>query len=230
MAVQVYKSGGVLSSQPTGFSNSATSTNTLCAWIYANDSTVWNQRTSMVGLYGPGAAPTTAFQMGCFSAGDWGCWTWGGTQIIGLPGHAPVNQWNHYTVTYDGSTALLYINGVLQNTATFTQQSGNLTQTFINGYPTGADLESGNFSVDDVIFFNRVLSVQEIQTIYNLKGPRDGIFAGVLARYTYDEGVINSNVVVGKDLSISGAHMTPSAGTAPTYTQPYAMSNLRRTI
>lgn len=228
MAVRVFANGGVLSSLNSAFSYNGQSPSTFMAWLYANDATVWQQRTSMAGVYGP-ANPTTAMQLGCIDAGNFGVWTWGGSLLVGLTGHSPVGQWNHYTVTYDGAgNYSLYINTILVSTNTVTQQAGNFSQIFINGYPTGNSSESGNFCVDDIILFNRQLSLNEIRTIYTVEGPRDGIAAGVLCRYTYDEGVMGAAVSTGWDLSATRANMTPSPRTSPIYFTPRAMTNVRR--
>ena len=229
MAVRVFTGGGALNSAVSSFSVNAQTPMTLMAWVYAVDSTVWSTTTSMVGAYGPGAAPATAIQIGSRGGTGLNVWTRGGTLLVSFTTHSPVAAWNHYAVTFNGTnTWLLYINGVQVATGTTAQQAGNLTQTFVNGYPTGGTNESGNFAVDDAIFLSRQLSVDEIKTIYNVQGPRDGVFQGVIARYTFDEGVIGNAVVTGKDISSTGAHMTPTTGTAPVYYAPVAMCNVRR--
>ena len=228
MAVRLTAGGAVLSSASNAFAISATSPLTFMSWIYANDSTVWANRTSMVGVYGPGAAPSTAIQVGSIANGSVGAWTWGGATLVSTTGHSPVGQWNHYTVVYDAGIFTFYINAVLISSQAATQLTGNLTQTFINGFPTGGTSESGNFCTDDTILFNRALTLNEIKTIYSLEGPRDGIYQNVIARYTFDEGVIGSNVQTGWDISATRAHMTPSVGTLPTYFSPRAMCNVRR--
>jgi hypothetical protein len=230
MAVRVFTGGGVLNSAASSFSVNAQSPMTLMAWVYAIDATAWSQTTSMVGVYGPGGAPSTAIQIGSRAGTGLNVWTWGGGILVNFTSHAPVAQWNHYAVTFNGTSAwTLYINGTQVATATVAQQAGNLTQTFINGHPTGGTNESGNFAVDDVLFASRLMSQDEIRTIYNVQGPRDGIFQNVIARYTYDEGVVGNPVVQCKDISATGANMTPSTGTSPVYYAPVAMCNVRRT-
>ncbi len=229
MAVRVFAGGGVLNSATTSFTVNAQSPMTLMTWVYASDATAWANTTSMVGVYGPGAAPSTAIQIGARGGTGISVWTWGGGTLVNFATHSPIAQWNHYAVTFDGTSSwILYINGVQVATATTGQNAGNLTQTFINGFPTGGTAESGNFAVDDVVFLTRVLNANEIRTFYNLQGPRDGIFQGVIARYTFDEGVIGNVVVQGKDISSTGANMTPTVGTAPVYFTPIAMCNVRR--
>lgn len=228
MAARLTAGGAVLSSANTAFSYPATSPLTFMTWIYAVDIAVWTNRTSMVGVYGPAAAPTTAIQIGSIANGSVGCWTWGGNVLVSTTGHSPIAQWNHYTVVYDAGVFSFYINAVLVSSQASTQLTGNLTQTFINGFPTGASSESGNFCTDDTILFNRALSLNEIKTIYTLEGPRDGIYQNVLARYTFDEGSVGANIQTGWDISATRAHMTPTVGTQPTYFNPRAMCNVRR--
>jgi hypothetical protein len=228
MAVRVYQNGSVLDSAVTGFSVPATSPNTVMAWIRMDDATPWANRTSISGVYLSGA---TAVQLGVYSTNQFGVWTWGGGALVLSTGFAqPVGVWNHFAYTYDGAgNNALYINGVLNNTGVATQLAGTMNQAYINGFPTGGTQESGNTSVDDFIIFNRQLTLPEIQTIYNAGGLRDGIFNGVAARYTYDEGTIGANVVAGMDLSINKATMTPTVSTPqPIYTISPVASNIRR--
>ena len=228
MAVNVVTGGATLSSTAGVFTVSAQTPCTLVCWLRANDSTVWAARVSMAGVYGP-ASPTTAMQLGCWNANTLGVWTWGGNSLVASTGYTPpVGTWIHCAVTYDGTSFRLYINGALNNTAASTQLAGNLGQTFINGFPTGGTSETGNFQVDDFMFFNRTLSQNEILTIMTAEGPRDGIVQGCMARYTYEEGAVGAAVVMGVDISPNKAHMTQGVGTTATYYAPRATSNLRR--
>jgi len=230
MAVQTFTNGGTLSSVPAGFAYSAQLPCTMMAWIRANDATVWADRVSIAGVYGP-ATPTSAMQFGCISANTFGCWTWGGANLVSAiaPYTVPTGVWNHYAVAYDGvSTFRLYIDGVLNNTTVSTQQTGSLGQMFVNGYPTGGQSETGNLSVDDVAFFGRELSQGEIQTIVSSLGPRDGIVQGLQARYTFEEGPIGAVVVTSLDLSVNRVNITPDAGTPPVYATPFATNNIRQ--
>lgn len=228
MAVQVVAAGGVLSSPTTAFSVNAQGTCTIMAWIRFDAAAAWTTRTSVVGVYGP-ASPTTAMQMGVISTNTFGVWTWGGGTLCAAVGHGqPVGVWNHYALVYNSGTATLYINGVLNVTNAATQLAGNLSQVYINGFPTGGSQESGASSVDDVIFFSRAVTQDEVVTIINASGSRDGIFSGVEARYAYEEGPISTSVVSGVNLTLAPATMTFSGGTAPIYVPSRVMTNLRQ--
>lgn len=153
---------------------------------------------SLVGLYLVG---TTAIQIGTYQAGNVSVWTWGGTNLITSNGAVILSttEYIHIVYTFDGTNHRLYINGPLVNTTTTAQVSGVPDVIYINGYPTGGSNETAVYSVDDTIYFNRQLSAEEILTLYNSRGIRDGIYDGVVARFTMGEGVIGSTVSTIKD-------------------------------
>src|SRR6202011_857531 len=76
----------------------------------------------------------------------------------------PLGQWTHIALTYDGSTEIIYVNGVAVGRASF---SGNIASDGLN-FSIGAR-DSGlnlNGSVDEVEVFNRGVSAIEVQRIY----------------------------------------------------------------
>jgi hypothetical protein len=92
-----------------------------------------------------------------------------GTYLGGLPllgtTNIPVNQWVHLAVTYDGTTAKVYMNGVLENSAARTVTSE------ASGVIIGASKTFGNLWkgwIDDTQVFNRALSGTEISDQYEL--------------------------------------------------------------
>lgn len=68
-------------------------------------------------------------------------------------------EWNHYVMTYDGSTQKIYINGILET-----------SQALSGTIPTNAkDLRIGDLfegTIDDVKIYNRSLSANEISKEY----------------------------------------------------------------
>jgi len=80
----------------------------------------------------------------------------------------PLNQWSHLAATYDGSTMLIYVNGV--------QEGGTAPVTGILNPAPGTDLTIGaldgtsnffNGRVDELELFDRALSATEIQAIFD---------------------------------------------------------------
>jgi len=86
---------------------------------------------------------------------------------------AVLNQWFHLAGTYDGRTARLYVDGV-QICSTWSWLSGAIEMPevpfTISGYmrDSGEIVDEITGKIDDVRIYNRVLSVDEIQAIYNV--------------------------------------------------------------
>lgn len=88
-----------------------------------------------------------------------------GGYVAVASGSAPtLGSWQHIVGVYDGSSALLYVNGALAGSATLSgTYLPNATQVFrigATGNGTGGAFFNGD--VDEVAFFNRVLSSVEI--------------------------------------------------------------------
>lgn len=96
----------------------------------------------------------------------------GATGVINLTTNTNhiVTNWTHVAVTYDGSKSAtgvkIYVNGTLQtNTVVTNTLTGTITplQMWI-GYDGGT---YGNFNVDNASFFSSVLTLSQIQALYN---------------------------------------------------------------
>ncbi|MDE1966983.1 MAG: LamG domain-containing protein, partial [Patescibacteria group bacterium] len=80
----------------------------------------------------------------------------------------PLNRWSLVTVTWDSSATKYYLNGALIDTS-----AGTTTYQTLNGDTIyiGNDRNSSgrtiNGSIDDVRVYNRALSAQEVQQLYN---------------------------------------------------------------
>ena len=81
------------------------------------------------------------------------------------------NRWWHIAVTYNGSTGLatIYFNGVSTNSATLGVFQSTTSKNLAIGGLAGNDNtnNSANQNIDNVGFYNRVLSAAEVSTIYN---------------------------------------------------------------
>ncbi len=94
-----------------------------------------------------------------------------------------------------------------------------------------ANRSDTNFGFDgrisDLRIYNRILSADEIATIYAARGV-DGIVDGLVMRHMMDEdalGVVASGTDLHKDLSNSGNDGTPSA--SPTFDEGVIRSRRR---
>ena len=82
------------------------------------------------------------------------------------------DQWHHVVGTYDGSEVSIYIDGVLENTQTFSQ-SLELDNTSLN---IGRRMARPTFSyfpglMDEVRIYDRALDASEVESLYNLDKP-----------------------------------------------------------
>ncbi len=97
-----------------------------------------------------------------FSGASQTIWGWGcGSDMDGVRTFA-AGGWHHGTITYDGSTVRTYLDGVLDASQSLSWSTTN------SRVRIGSD-DEGNFfngTIDEVMIWNRVLSVNEIQEIY----------------------------------------------------------------
>lgn len=77
-------------------------------------------------------------------------------------------QWNHVAVSYDGTTgeAKVYVDGVLKNTRSFLITAQTSYDVYIGRRPWDGQRLEG--LVDDVRVYNRALSDEEVQELFNL--------------------------------------------------------------
>ena len=82
----------------------------------------------------------------------------------------PTDKWIYVVVTYDGTTADIYVDGFKQ-TGSWTQ--GNVQNLVSNSVPlyigtqnSGSHLFKG--AIDEVMIFDRALTDNEVQVLYNL--------------------------------------------------------------
>jgi hypothetical protein len=234
MAIQFTTNGDSLANlTDTSFFAASTAPQSVSVWINA----LWDGATktsSYVGMYNS-AGSGAAIQIGSrTAAGQCTIWTWGGAIVVASTGIViPANTWVNITFTYDGTTARLYINGVLNNSAAYAAVAVNLNQVFLNGYTTGLTGETATFQVDTYDYYTRALSADEVLTIYGTQGNRHGIVLGSLLRYEFDEGVVGSTVGSiynqgGQAGTASNNLVSNSARTpAVTFTPGYVSHNLR---
>jgi hypothetical protein len=80
----------------------------------------------------------------------------------------PLNQWSHFAATYDGASLKVYLNGVLENQASWTNGIFPGTAPLVIGECYSESLFNG--LIDEPSLYNRALSDTEIQEIYNAGG------------------------------------------------------------
>ena len=81
-------------------------------------------------------------------------------------GSFDITKWHHYVGTYDGTNIKIYVDGVLKNTQPYT---GSISTTDTGNIFIGRDDGTANYlngSMDEVILYNRALTLAEIRTRY----------------------------------------------------------------
>ena len=74
-------------------------------------------------------------------------------------------SWQHIAVTFNGIDAIIYLNGVVVQSGTYSHVESPSANTTTIG--SNADNERYTGAIDDIRVFNRALSPAEILTIYN---------------------------------------------------------------
>ena len=124
-----------------------------------------------------------------------------------------IGTWHLMAGTYDATTVRAYLDGVEDGTDALTGNINSTTAPVRIGVGSGATSEQPmDGAAEDVRIYDRVLSADEILTIYNSRG-RDGIILGLAARYLMNEGapgVVASGAGVIKDSGPNGLDGTPT--------------------
>ena len=141
-----------------------------------------------------------------------------------------VNQWQHLSLVWDGTTLVLYKDGVSVGsvTGTFTGLwNGDIvakrkTSIGANGMDDNFYFDGG---IDDVRVYNRALSASEIAQLYNFGASKlnvtktpTGLQSGLVGHWTFDGKDMSGGVA--RDISGQGNHgNTVSIATSTFYTQ-----------
>ena len=200
MAIQFAPTDCHLTTTATNFLNRAEPLSILC-WL---NSTAWNSSTvsCMVGIYSP---EITAIQIGCRGGAAIDIWNWGGENLISSYGlYQPVAAtWIAVAYIWDGYSHLLYVQGELIATSTTEIIDGDITSLYINGFPTSTSSESSATRIDEVSYYNRALTQDEVKTITSLQSASN-ITNGLIAQYRFNELPIGATVSSVVDYSGNG--------------------------
>ena len=134
----------------------------------------------------------------------------GSLNVIGIGvSNISGNKWVHFVHTFDGSTQKLYLDGVLQNSASVSgtiQYDSNNTRIVIGaddngGYNSGTGaFHSGK--LNQVKIYNRALSSEEIVRNYNAQKKR----------YLPEENIVRNGLLLNVDGANSSSY--PGSGTS----------------
>ncbi len=103
------------------------------------------------------------------------------------------SAWNHFAMTYNGSTLTLYHNGVSVGTQS---ASGNITSSAEPFYIGNLPFQTTNFylngQMDDVTLWSKSLSASEVSAIYNACSM-DLTASGLELCYEFNQGTAGGN-------------------------------------
>jgi hypothetical protein len=143
---------------------------TLNAWAKA---TVTNLECNFIIAYGNAIENQARFLGSCdgkFQFGGFG----GGVHDVQSSIDFPLNTWVNMTGTYDGSTAILYVNGVEISRESINYWN-TVKQSGYIGEQVGGLTQRWNGSVSNVQLYNRVLLPSEVLANYNALKSRFGL-------------------------------------------------------
>lgn len=147
--------------------------------------------------------------------------TTGGIWFTPFPADVPQGEWHHVAVSYDsddvGNDPIFYLNGLVHGTEEAVIPVGTANADIGTANLGGTGGTSGEIICEDMRFYNRMTSDEEILTIANSRGV-DGIVDGIVARWMMQEQHEGSSVPTTsgfiKDLSDSGLGATLSVADA----------------
>jgi len=157
----------------------ALATGTIMAWVWFTDS---NPAAPQFIAEAVGAAGWVQFYRTVTStlAGMWG--------IGGLDSGVVVVSyaWHHVAMTYDGTTVLLYLDGVLVGSGLDAGYVGPTASMGIGFSPLVVGLQA-NARIDDAAVFGEVLTATEIETVYTAGAPLAPLTASLFPSTVGDE-------------------------------------------
>ena len=174
-----------------------TSDLTIAAWVKPTDNGA-----SDYGIVARGGGNWTYVFALNDSSGSWrpglytdGPWNYG-SSVYGY------DQWRHVVVTItSGGSLTFYVDGVADGTATETGVSNPSSSTLIGDWEGGS---SSNFNgqIDDVRIYNRALSADEIERLYEL-GATTKVNTTISTNPDLENGLVGHWTFDGNDLSRS---------------------------
>lgn len=181
---------------------------TMCGWIQTTNTA----RQAYFGYGASGAGEAFVVELGITGAG-----------VVYFVGYADdlagtINiadgNWHHVAVVYDGTTAYLYVDGVLDTSSAMPlgTPSGSTFTIFQQVYEDGATYWPASGSVKDVRVYNAALTGAEILSIANGTAGTSTTFQGLGSLGTV--GTVGT-ITEGVDISADGTTVTLS-GIDPT--------------
>lgn len=149
--------------------------------------------------------------------------------------NSQTNEWQFVTMAWqDGEEIGIYLDGQLDTPSdsdgigTGVTAAGNVDQIFFGTGAKGSGTTGWNGLMEDIRFYDRRLSSQEIETMYNTRG-NDAIVNNLLFRVLFNELPVGQTATTGSIVDLSG-RLGPAntVGGTPTYTESPGFASRRR--
>ena len=164
--------------------NVGTSNLTMAGWVYVNSYAGSGHQGAVFSKACSSQNAQTGNNLQFYNSQSRGQVGSGGTSTVAATSLPSTGAWHHIVLTRDGTSIKLYHDGVLVDTQT-SASVYNITSATSNNFltcgavriPSGAYFGGLNGSLNDLLAYDRALSLPEIVTIYN---AGQGGFSGLL--------------------------------------------------
>ncbi len=137
---------------------------TVSMWFYLN--VISNNYYVLIAQRGPSCSPTINWQLYAVANPEPECsgnkMFWDG---VCSSQSTPIGSWTHVVAVVNGTSHLLYVNGILSNSGNVLPSPRNLLIPTIIGDESCSNYFNG--LIDETAIWNRTLSAQEIQELYS---------------------------------------------------------------
>jgi hypothetical protein len=181
-SAQIIRSSTIIPSSLFNFNNPLT----ITVWIRKGNWVESGLAKSLVGIYN--VVASAGIQLGLYNSA-FAAWRYSGFNLTRVSSDTFIpNNWYFFTYIFTGTSSKMYVNGILRNSTNVVTQNGGIEIFQINSFPFNPSfLETSNdFAVSDYRVYSRILSLDEIRTVYNSRG-RDSIVSDLKLRFPLNE-------------------------------------------
>lgn len=141
----------------------------IAVWVYPHPNTGFGLPIVTCGATGAGDFFGIAGTAGDANVGQYKVYVdhWGAPLLDSNLKVIP-DAWNHVAMTFDGSTVRFYVNGVAGNTVSWGLYNYGISTVDVGGNHIGGTTTKQSFNglIDEVLFYNRALSEQEVKAMF----------------------------------------------------------------
>jgi hypothetical protein len=126
-------------------------------------------------------------------------------------GTVSLNTWSHVSAVYSAGTVSLYLNGILQSTASYTgllslNGGGNISNVFLGAVYPSAFAYAGY--IDDVRLYTSALSASQVASLYSTNAAINNVFYSTDYGANFSALSIGSSPMTACAISYDGSYLT----------------------